>query len=105
MGIDEAVIAYHPPWQSPYVERLIGSIRRECLDHVIVFNEAHLIRILTAYFEYYHLSRTHLSLDRNAPLPRTVEPRTPHRYPPGRRTAPSLHAGQPKQRHFPFANQ
>ncbi|MCH8805946.1 MAG: transposase [Planctomycetes bacterium] len=74
MGIEEIAIAYRSPWQSPYVERLIGSIRRECLDHVIVFNEAHLIRILTAYFRYYHQSRTHLSLDRNAPIPREVEP-------------------------------
>jgi putative transposase len=74
MGIEEVVIAYRSPWQSPYVERLIGSIRRECLNHVIVFNEAHLIRILTAYFEYYHQSRPHLSLDRNAPIPREVEP-------------------------------
>ena len=74
MGIEEVVIAYRSPWQNPYVERLVGSIRRECLNHVIVFNEAHLIRILTAYFEYYHQSRTHLSLDRNAPIPRAVEP-------------------------------
>jgi putative transposase len=73
MGIDEVVIAYRSPWQSPHVERLIGSIRRECLDHVIVFNEAHLIRILTAYFAYYHESRAHLSLERNAPVPRRVE--------------------------------
>ncbi len=74
MGVDEVVIAYRSPWQSPYVERLIGSLRRECLDHMIVLNEAHLIRILTAYFEYYNQSRTHLSLGRNAPIPRTVEP-------------------------------
>jgi hypothetical protein len=74
MGIEEVVIAYRSPWQSPHVERLIGSIRRECLDHVIVLNEAHLIRILTSYFDYYHQSRTHLSLDRNAPAPRPVEP-------------------------------
>ena len=60
MGIEEVVIAYRSPWQSPYIERLIGSIRRECLDHVIVFNEAHLLRILTAYFAYYHEARTHL---------------------------------------------
>ncbi len=73
LGIDDVVIAYRSPWQSPYVERLIGSIRRECLDRVIVFNVAHLIRILTAYFEYYHESRAHLSLDRNAPVPRRVE--------------------------------
>ncbi len=74
MGIDEVVIAYHSPWQSPYVERLVGSIRRECLDHVVVLSEAHLLRILRGYFAYYHEARTHLSLDRNAPLPRTVEP-------------------------------
>jgi len=74
MGIEEGVIACRSPWQSPFVERLIGSIRRECLDHVIVLNEAHLMRILTSYFEYYHRSRTHLSLDRNAPSPREIEP-------------------------------
>ena len=74
MGIEEVIIAYRSPWQSPYLERLIGSIRRECLNHLIVFNEAHLIRILTAYFAYYHESRPHLSLDRNAPVPRQVEP-------------------------------
>jgi putative transposase len=73
MGIEEVVIAYRSPWQSPYVERLIGSIRHECLDHVIVLNEAHLRRILTWYFAYYHEARTHLSLDRNAPVPREVE--------------------------------
>ncbi len=73
MGIEEVVIAYRSPWQSPYVERLIGSIRRECLNHVIVLNEAHLRRILTSYFVYYHESRTHLSLDRNSPIPRKVE--------------------------------
>ena len=73
MGIEEVIIACRSPWQSPYVERLIGSVRRECLNHVIVFNEAHLIRILTSYFAYYHEARTHLSLDRNAPVPRRVE--------------------------------
>jgi putative transposase len=74
LGIEEVIIAYRSPWQNPYVERLIGSIRRECLDHVIVLNEAHLTRILTAYFAYYHEARSHLSLDRNAPIPRNVEP-------------------------------
>jgi len=74
LGIEEVVIAYRSPWQSPHVERLIGSIRRECLDHVIVFNEAHLIRILGEYFAYYHEARAHLSLDRNAPQPRTIQP-------------------------------
>lgn len=73
MSIEEVVIAPRSPWQNPYVERLIGSIRRECLDHVIVLNEPDLVRILTNYFEYYHQSRTHLSIDRNAPVPRRVE--------------------------------
>ena len=73
MSIEEVVTAYRSPWQSPYVERLIGSIRRECVDRVIVLNEAHLRRILTSYFAYYHEARTHLSLERNAPLPRRVE--------------------------------
>ena len=73
MGIEEVVISYRSPWQSPFVERLIGSIRRECLDHVIVFNKAHFRRILKSYFAYYHESRAHLSLDRNAPVPRRVE--------------------------------
>ena len=74
MGIEEVVTAYRSPWQSPYVERLIGSIRRECLRHVIVLNERHLRRILSSYFVYYHKSRTHLSLNRNAPVEREVEP-------------------------------
>ena len=58
--------------ESPYVERLIGSIRRECLDHMIVLNEEHLRRILAEYFSYYHWARAHLSLERNAPIPRPV---------------------------------
>jgi len=74
LDIDEIPIAPRSPWQNPYCERLIGSIRRECLDHVIVLGEAHLKRILTSYFEYYHHARTHLSLDRNSPVPREVEP-------------------------------
>ena len=74
MGIEQVVIAYRSPWQSPYVERIIGSIRRECLNHMIVLNEQHLRRILSSYLEYYHGSRTHLSLDRNAPIPRETEP-------------------------------
>ena len=74
LGIKEVLIAFRSPWQSPYVERLIGSIRRECLDHLIVLNEEHLRRILSLYFEYYHQARTHLSLDRNSPDPRPVQP-------------------------------
>ena len=73
MGIEEVVTAPRAPWQNPYAERVIGSIRRECIDHVIVINEAHLLRILTSYFEYYHKSRPHLSLDRNSPDPREIE--------------------------------
>ena len=73
MGIEEVVIARRSPWQNPYVEWLIGSVRRECLDHMIVLNERHLRRILSSYFEYYNESRTHLSLDRNSPIERKVE--------------------------------
>ena len=72
MGIKEVLIAPRSPWQSPYVERLIGSIRRECLDHVIVLNENHLRRVLGSYFQYYHQWRTHLSLDMDCPVPRAV---------------------------------
>jgi putative transposase len=75
MGIEEVLIAPRSPWQNPYCERLVGSIRRECLDHMIVFSEDHLRRVLDSYFAYYHESRTHLSLERNAPTPRRVEPR------------------------------
>ncbi len=74
LGIGEVRIAPRSPWQNPFVERLIGSIRRECLDHVIVLGERHLYRVLKSYFEYYNESRTHLSLNGNSPTPRTVEP-------------------------------
>jgi putative transposase len=70
LGIAEAVTSPMSPWQSPYVERLIGSIRRECLDHVIVFNDRHLRRLLRAYVIYYHRSRTHLGLAKDTPDPR-----------------------------------
>ncbi len=73
IDIEEVVTAPRSPWQNPYVERLIGSIRRDCLNHVIALNEAHVRRILASYFQYYHESRAHLSLERNAPLPRQVE--------------------------------
>ena len=72
MGITEVVSAPASPWQNPYVERLIGSIRRECLDHVIVLNEAHLRRVLMAYSRYYHRSRTHLGLEKDTPDHRPV---------------------------------
>ena len=73
MGIEEVVIAPRSPWQNPFVERVIGSIRRDCLDHVIVLNESHLARILLEYIDYYHTARPHQSLDHNSPLPRAVE--------------------------------
>ena len=72
MGIRDHPIAPKSPWQNGYVERVIGSIRRECLDHVIVFGEAHLQRVLDVYKDYYNVTRTHLSLDKNAPFPRPV---------------------------------
>jgi transposase InsO family protein len=72
MGFEEALIAARSPWQNPYVERLIGSVRRECLDHVIVFNERHLMRVLRDYFRYYHRWRTHQALEMDCPGPRVV---------------------------------
>jgi len=74
LGIWEILTAPQSPWQNAYVERLIGSIRRECLDHVIVLNEAGLRRILRSYFDYYERSRTHLSLDKDAPISRPIQP-------------------------------
>ncbi len=74
MAIEEVVTAPRSPWQNAYVERIIGSIRRECLDHVIVFDERHLRRVLLAYFEYHHRSRTHLSLAKDCPEPRPIQP-------------------------------
>ena len=61
------------PWQNPYAERLIGSIRHDCLNHVEVFGEQHLRRVLTGYVAYYHGSRTHLSLGKDVPTPRRVQ--------------------------------
>src|SRR5664280_1503536 len=72
LGIEEVLSAARSPWQNPYVERLIGSIRRECLDHLIVLNEQHLHRILRSYLVYYHRSRCHLSLDGDAPVSRAI---------------------------------
>jgi transposase InsO family protein len=74
MGIEEVLSAPRSPWQRAYVERVIGSIRRECLDHVIVLGEASLRRILVSYFAYYHEWRTHLSLDKDAPESRPIQP-------------------------------
>jgi transposase InsO family protein len=73
-NIEEVLTTPRSPWQNPYVERLIGSIRRECLDHVIVWNEGHLRRILSSYLGYYHQVRPPRGLDHNSPEPRAVEP-------------------------------
>jgi transposase InsO family protein len=75
MGVKEVLIARHSPWQNPSVERLIGSIRRECLDHVAAFSENHLRRILSEYLSYCHHDRTHCALGKAPPLHRPVDPR------------------------------
>ena len=93
MGIQEVLSTPRSPWQRAYVERVIGSIRRECLDHAIVFNETSLRRILISYFDYYHRSRTHLSLGKDSPLPRSIQPPGMGQVvggTPGRRAASSL---------------
>ena len=69
----EVLASPSSPCQNPYAEKLIGSIRRECLDHMIVRGERHLRRILTDYLTYYHGSHTHLSLEKDAPTPRAVQ--------------------------------
>ncbi len=74
IGIVEVLTAPRSPWQNAFAERLIGTIRRELLDHVIVLNQQHLRRRLRSYFRYYHGSRTHLALEKDAPEPRAVEP-------------------------------
>ena len=73
MGMEEVLTAPRSPWQNPYVERLVGSIRRECLDHIIVWNQRSLRRILQSYFAYYERSRTHLALAKDTPEHRAVE--------------------------------
>jgi transposase InsO family protein len=73
MQIEEVLTVPQSPWQNPVAERLIGSVRRECLDHVLVLSERHLRRILARYFSYYHRARTHLALDKDAPDGRPVE--------------------------------
>jgi transposase InsO family protein len=72
MGIRDKPIAPASPWQNGFAERLIGSIRRECLDHIIVFGEAHLRRILKSYADYYNSVRTHRSLHKDAPISRPI---------------------------------
>jgi transposase InsO family protein len=73
MGIRDRPIAVQSPWQNGCAERLIGSIRRDCLDHVVVFGERHLRHLLEAYQKYYNEARTHLSLEKDTPIPRAVQ--------------------------------
>jgi transposase InsO family protein len=73
MGIRDRPISPRSPWQNGYAERLIGSIRRDCLDHVVVFGERHLRHLLKSYQKYYNEARTHLSLQKDAPVPRAVQ--------------------------------
>ena len=73
MGIRGRPIAPRSPWQNPYVERLIGTLRRDCLDHILIFDEAHLCRVLALYSLYYNGTRTHLGLGNDAPLGRVVQ--------------------------------
>ena len=74
MGIIEVLTAPRSPWQNAYVERVIGSMRRQCLDHFVIFNERHLRRVLSSYVDYYHRIRTHLSLDKDCPHSRPIQP-------------------------------
>jgi len=72
-GFRDRPISPRSPWQNPYVERLIGTLRRDCLDHVVIFGERHLRRVLTLYSPYYNETRTHLGLGKDAPLGRAVQ--------------------------------
>src|SRR5215475_4410415 len=73
MGIRDKPIAAGPPWQNGFAERLIGSIRRECTDHIIALGERHLRRVLRSYARYYKEMRTHRSLDKDSPVSRSVQ--------------------------------
>jgi transposase InsO family protein len=73
MVIRDRPIAPRSPWQNGHAERLIGSLRRECLDHVVVFGERHLRHVLFLYMDYYNTARTHLSLNKDAPVPRAIQ--------------------------------
>jgi hypothetical protein len=74
MGIKQVLSAPRSPWQRAYIEPVIGTIRRECLDHMIVFNERCLLRQLKSFTDYYHRSRTHLALEKDSPEPRPIQP-------------------------------
>src|SRR6202035_4908164 len=89
MGIRDRPTSPRSPWENGYAERLIGSIRRECLDHVVVFSERHLRHLLLSYMKYYNGARTHLSLEKDAPVSRAVDRRAHSLSPnPGRAASP-----------------
>lgn len=73
--IEELITAPHSPWQNAYAEQVIGGVRWECLDHLIILSEGHLRRVLREYFRYYNNSRPDQSLEKNSPIPRVAEPR------------------------------
>jgi transposase InsO family protein len=73
MGIKQVLCAPQSPWQRAYVERVIGTVRRECLDHMIVFSDRSLFRYVAEFREYHHRSRTHLALKKDSPEPRPVQ--------------------------------
>ena len=74
LGLTQITTAFRSPWQNPYAERWIGGLRRDCLDHVIALNEDQLRRVVRSYVDYFHEGRTHLGLEKDAPIPRAVEP-------------------------------
>jgi putative transposase len=76
MNIKEIITAPRSPWQNACVERVIGSIRRECLDHLVIFNERHLRRVMSSYVDYYQVTRTHPSLDKDCPDSRPIQLRS-----------------------------
>jgi transposase InsO family protein len=76
MGIEEVMTAYRSPWQNASVDRLNGSIRRECTDHTIVWNERHLKKVLCGYFDYYNNDRTHLGIEKESPTGRQSDKQT-----------------------------
>jgi transposase InsO family protein len=76
MNIRQVITAPRSPWQNAYVERVIGSIRRECLDHLVIFNERHLRRVMSSYVDHYQRTRTHLSLDKDCPDSRPIQHRS-----------------------------
>lgn len=69
LGLTHVTTAFRSPWQNPYAERWIGGLRRDCLDHVIAFNESQLRWVVRSYIEYFHQDRTHLGLDKDTPIP------------------------------------